>query len=242
MKKECLIFFIIVLILPLIVGFLSIGRAQAVEKSDYISLQADIMTDDVSMIKLRDISQSYDWQLAFNGDKRIVIVNNGEKRVEIKINSSEFAKNELEVSPVIKQGRTYIDFNLFKLILKELEEEIPEIITILNLDKNSVEAGEEITANILVHNFSNQEITLNYSSGQLYDLFLLSKEKEIWRWSEGKMFTMALVSKDLASGDQLSYSEKIPIPYDLKSGEYIITGEIATRERLELPDIKIEVN
>ena len=58
------------------------------------------------------------------------------------------------------------------------------------------------------------------------DLYLLQDDEEIWRWSDDKFFTMALVFKELEPGEGLSYD--LDLEFQPDTGEYILCGELAT--------------
>ncbi len=64
---------------------------------------------------------------------------------------------------------------------------------------------------LTVKNPGKNAITLNFASGQRYDFELRrGKDKKgdlVWKWSRGRMFTMALSSLSLAPGKTLTYTE-----------------------------------
>lgn len=70
--------------------------------------------------------------------------------------------------------------------------------------------GKGINASVEIRNVSKQLIELAFSSGQKYDFILLdAQDKELYRWSRGKFFTMALESISIRPGEQITYSEKL---------------------------------
>ena len=241
MRKYILSSIIILFFCLIGTGIVDYGRVQAMEQPEYLSLEV-INAADKPLIQLREISQIYDWQLVYQAESKTVIINNGEQRVDIKIGNTEYNNQELVAVPQIKEGRTYISPDLFKYLLNDLEEEkIPALIAGLKLKSEIAAPGDIVKAEISLINLGTEAVNLNYASGQLYDLFLLDDQQEIWRWSEDKMFTMALVSKDLEAGDHLYYKEEIPLMADLNAGEYIVSGKIATREPLQLPERIIKI-
>jgi uncharacterized protein YndB with AHSA1/START domain len=94
---------------------------------------------------------------------------------------------------------------------------------------------------IRAYNISGEKLTLYFNSGQSYDLYLFRDNDEIWRWSEGKFFTMAIVSREIEPGEKLSYEVEIPVS-GLEVGQYILTGELTTIKPLQLGKIKIVVD
>ncbi|MFW6028864.1 MAG: BsuPI-related putative proteinase inhibitor [Halanaerobiales bacterium] len=99
--------------------------------------------------------------------------------------------------------------------------------------------GEDIKAIMEIYNISENDIRLHFSSGQLYDLFLRKDNKEVWRWSEGKFFTMAIQYKDLEAGEKLRYKERVP--GQKNSGEYVLGGKITAQSEIPFAEIKIRV-
>ncbi len=224
----------------LIEGITDRKRVAAMEELQNINLEtAEI--DDVTMFKLRDLTEIYDWTLAYLSRERAVIINNGVNIFKLPIGQKEVAGEQLKAAPLIKEGRTYIDAKMLKTILEEMEEIVPDIVTNLRVEDSVVQPGQDLKAVISLYNISERDLNLKYSSGQLYDLFLYKNEKEIWRWSADRMFTMALISKDLEPTAQLEYEEKVVIADDLSEGEYMLTGIIATEKPLKLNEINLEV-
>ena len=59
-----------------------------------------------------------------------------------------------------------------------------------------------------VTNNTNKRVELRFPSGQTHDLFVLDAQgKEVWRWSNGRMFTQAMQNKVLATNDTLTFTE-----------------------------------
>jgi hypothetical protein len=77
------------------------------------------------------------------------------------------------------------------------------------------------SANVAVHdgvqftlhvtNLSDHAIELNFPSGQTHDFVVVdSVGREVWRWSDGRMFTQALQNKLLDSKETVTYEERWP--------------------------------
>lgn len=57
-----------------------------------------------------------------------------------------------------------------------------------------------------ITNNANKRLELTFPSGQTHDIVVLDGEgREVWRWSEGRMFTQALQNHVLESDETLSY-------------------------------------
>jgi hypothetical protein len=57
-----------------------------------------------------------------------------------------------------------------------------------------------------VTNATGRKLEVNFRNGQTHDLIVLDTlGREVWRWSQGRMFTQALQNKVLHESDSLSY-------------------------------------
>ncbi|HSA54514.1 MAG TPA: BsuPI-related putative proteinase inhibitor [Gemmatimonadaceae bacterium] len=69
-----------------------------------------------------------------------------------------------------------------------------------------VEVAERVGFAFHVTNNDARRLELTFPSGQTHDIVVLdSIGREVWRWSEGRMFTQALQNKILASAETLTY-------------------------------------
>ena len=210
------------------------------QKPEYINLELKEI-DGNYMLKLREAGNLLNWRFYYDGKSQTVMINNGRESCSLEIGTKVFAGQEVSGSSLIKEGRTYIGLDLFKLLLSEMgEKKAPELIVSLLVEEKVIEPGSELEADIIIYNIGEEAVNLKYGSGQLYDLFVLEDGEEIWRWSEGKMFTMALMSRDLAPGESLHYTEEVPAVFTGKYQKYLLSGEIATQQPLLLNEIELE--
>ena len=56
-----------------------------------------------------------------------------------------------------------------------------------------------------VENESDEPATLSFRDSCTADFAVLDGDEERWRWSQGRMFTQALQSAELASGETVTY-------------------------------------
>lgn len=113
----------------------------------------------------------------------------------------------------------------------------------LKTDKTTYAAGETITATLTARNPGKQKVTLDFTSGQKYDLELWSgkdrRGKRLWQWSKGRMFTEALASLSLLPGKPLVFTEKIVSGKDevpkLAPGVYRLIAYLTTASRMPHP-------
>ncbi len=192
-------------------------------------------------VLLRDLAEKYQWLLFFDSRNKTISIYDKRNTIKFKINENEFRDREMKTSPTIKNGRTYLGIDWINPIFESLEQETVEILTDLKLDKHEVTRGDTVEANIKAYNIKDEIITLNYSSGQLFDLWLLKGGEEVWRWSEGKFFTMALMSRDLEPYVKKEHNLEIPIDEDMELGSYLVNGELATESPLELQEKELKI-
>lgn len=58
-----------------------------------------------------------------------------------------------------------------------------------------------------LNNISKEDLTLTFTSGQLYDFLVFNKDNNlIYQWSKGRFFTMGMKDVMLEPGDQLKWS------------------------------------
>lgn len=89
-------------------------------------------------------------------------------------------------------------------LLNLLETENQEIVI-----KPSVVLKEKsLEMKLSIINNSEKTVTFSHSSGQKYDFVLLDSEKnELYRWSDGRFFTLMLTSSTILAGETLEYEE-----------------------------------
>jgi len=71
-----------------------------------------------------------------------------------------------------------------------------------------VTVGEAVQFSFHVTNGSNKRVELRFPSGQTHEVVVLDPlGREVWRWSNGRMFTQGMQNKVLASSDTLTFTE-----------------------------------
>lgn len=83
---------------------------------------------------------------------------------------------------------------------------------------------EEVILNFELINHHSSPKDLMFSSGQQFEIYIVDEEgKEVYRYSEGKFFTMALIYKSINSGESLTWQDK----WDMtnKEGEKVQSGK-----------------
>lgn len=65
---------------------------------------------------------------------------------------------------------------------------------------------------IKITNNSDKEVVINHTSGQKYDFILLDNKKEaVYKWSDGRFFTMALIDTTIAAGETVEFTEDLDL-------------------------------
>jgi len=71
-----------------------------------------------------------------------------------------------------------------------------------------VKVGESVRFSFHVTNSSAKRVELRFPSGQTHDVVVLDPQgREVWRWSQGRMFTQSMQNKVLSASDTLTYTE-----------------------------------
>jgi hypothetical protein len=71
----------------------------------------------------------------------------------------------------------------------------------------TVEEGVDLAFHIT--NASDRAVELRFGSGQTHDFVVLdSVGRELWRWSEGRMFTQAFQTRMLGAGETVTFTER----------------------------------
>ncbi|MCL5877897.1 MAG: BsuPI-related putative proteinase inhibitor [Candidatus Bathyarchaeota archaeon] len=100
--------------------------------------------------------------------------------------------------------------------------------------KSQYSVEEEVEISVTITNGGRSPVELIFTSAQRYDFIISKGEKEIWRWSNGKMFAMTIEQLILQPNETLTYTEKWK-PTDATPGEYKATGVIMNQPPFEAP-------
>jgi hypothetical protein len=89
--------------------------------------------------------------------------------------------------------------------------ELPAELTAGIASSLSLNVTDDVELRLHVTNTSDKKLELTFPSGQTHDFYVLdSAGREVWRWSEGRLFTQALQKKLLDAGATVSYGEEWP--------------------------------
>ncbi|GAE93606.1 intracellular proteinase inhibitor [Gracilibacillus boraciitolerans JCM 21714] len=106
---------------------------------------------------------------------------------------------------------------------KSPTEDLDEIIQNLGLSVDVEQRDNSIDFTFSLNNKNKQAIDMLFSSGQQYEIELYQNESLIYKFSEGKMFTEALVEESLAVGETKKWSETWEVTETIDPGKYQAT-------------------
>ncbi|HEY3285570.1 MAG TPA: BsuPI-related putative proteinase inhibitor [Gemmatimonadaceae bacterium] len=78
-----------------------------------------------------------------------------------------------------------------------------------------VRVDDAVHFQLHVTNGGDRKVELNFKDGMTHDIAVLDEHgRQVWRWSDGRLFTAAFQNKVLRSDDTLSFNEewKSPAP------------------------------
>jgi hypothetical protein len=124
-----------------------------------------------------------------------------------------------------------VPFEFLKIIFKEQIEISPENNTHrlelnLNLAADTINKNEKLVLNINILNRTEEKITLEFSSGQKYNIIIKNQKGDIvYNWAENKMFIQAFISKNIKANSSLEFEENLDLQ-GLARGEYTVEVSI----------------
>lgn len=98
-------------------------------------------------------------------------------------------------------------------------------------DKMNYSVGEPIIIALKIFNYTEEEIIFHFNTGQRYDFIIEDgKGKEVWRWSEDRMFAMMLGEEVLGpTNPEVIYT--VEYKGKLNPGYYKVTGVFIAQDR-----------
>ncbi|WP_129116973.1 BsuPI-related putative proteinase inhibitor [Halegenticoccus tardaugens] len=85
-------------------------------------------------------------------------------------------------------------------------------------------SADRVRFALAVENAGDDPITLSFRDGRRADFVVRSDGEEVWRWSDGRMFTQVLASETLDSGERARYDGEWEEP---TPGSYVAVGVLA---------------
>ena len=93
-----------------------------------------------------------------------------------------------------------------------------------------VSVGENVRISFRVTNASDKKVEVLFPDGRTHDVIVLdSIGREVWRWSDGRLFTQSVQNRVLRSSDTIAFDGawRTPVP-----GSYTV---VATLESVNFP-------
>lgn len=92
---------------------------------------------------------------------------------------------------------------------KERLQKLKKSVHVVQADLQVQQDGNEFLFEYTLENRSDEDLRIIFPSGQDYDFFIYNDHDElVYRWSEGKMFIMAMHETVLAAGEKIQIQEK----------------------------------
>jgi hypothetical protein len=89
-----------------------------------------------------------------------------------------------------------------------------------------VSVGDEVRFDFAVINASKRKLEVNFADGRMHDIVVLDANgREVWRWSEGRMFTQSVQNRVLRTSDALRFEEAWEDP---TPGAYVAVATLAS--------------
>jgi Intracellular proteinase inhibitor len=120
-------------------------------------------------------------------------VHNKEEGVKVEEQKENLNKSEEKNESIEKE---FVN----KKVGSEVAKHFQSLLQIKKEDGN-------LLLDFTLNNISKEDLTLTFTSGQLYDFLVFNKDNNlIYQWSEGRFFTMGMKDVMLEPGDQLKWS------------------------------------
>ncbi|WP_017185447.1 BsuPI-related putative proteinase inhibitor [Alkalibacillus haloalkaliphilus] len=120
---------------------------------------------------------------------------------------------------------------------EESKEELTGVDALLDQLRFDVDVqpGEDnVKFNMKLTHEGDEDLTLSFSSGQKFEIVVTDPNgEEVYRFSEGMMFTQAIETSELSPGDELDFQDSWDYTKDgvkVDSGEYEATIELMVYE------------
>jgi hypothetical protein len=86
--------------------------------------------------------------------------------------------------------------------------------------------GRDAQFALTIKNVGNRHAEVDFANGQRYDFVVIdSAGREVWHWSDGRMFTQSVQNKQLGSGETMRVSETWKKP-PVAPGKYTVVATL----------------
>jgi hypothetical protein len=100
----------------------------------------------------------------------------------------------------------------------------PEVKIVSQFDVQT--KGRDAQFALTIKNVGNKHAEVDFANGQRYDFVVIdSAGREVWHWSNGRMFTQSVQNKQLGSGETMRVSETWKTP-PVAPGKYTVVATL----------------
>ena len=100
----------------------------------------------------------------------------------------------------------------------------PEVKIVSQFDIQT--KGRDAQFALTIKNVGNKHAEVDFANGQRYDFVVIdSAGREVWHWSNGRMFTQSVQNKQLGSGETMRVSETWKKP-PVAPGRYTVVATL----------------
>jgi hypothetical protein len=86
-----------------------------------------------------------------------------------------------------------------------------------------VEVGKTVIFTLRMNNIAGRPAELTFPTGKQYDFWVTRGSREVWRWSDDRLFTQAVEKRTIGPQDTLSLSESW-VAKD--AGHFVVHGQL----------------
>jgi hypothetical protein len=110
---------------------------------------------------------------------------------------------------VLSVERVIIDPEMAKELLKKKEERLKPLTGLFKVSLETLKENEQLKINFSLQNISGKDLQISFGSGQQYDIVVFNeRNEEVYKWSNNKAFTQALIERDFKKEGKLTFTEK----------------------------------
>jgi len=118
---------------------------------------------------------------------------------------------------------------------KKAEKAINSLKISVSLQSEQITLEKPLDINLIVENTGSESHELTFNSGQKYDFIIMDKNgREIWRWSDGLMFTQAIITETVEPGESITYAAQWPLTDSegnkVAAGDYEVIAKVTANE------------
>jgi len=243
----------LIILISLFLIFNSIAMVNALEIND-TEINFDISTQELnnkSYVPLNQFNRLENFLMENLQDNRhLIIYKNKHFIISIshKIVKSSQGEFTLKTKPVSLNNHLLVPFELINKIFNnqdivQEDKQDNKMAFKISTNKKTYSNSDIIELRIKIVNNKNQDITLEFNSGQKYDIYIKNKNgKVIYSWAKNQIFIQTFVSETIEANSKLVYKENIDIS-DLTKGTYFFEVEIIVQDyRLKAQSIQININ